>query len=91
VTVSTRENLEPTRLPPHVSTVLDDRTAYLVAPDPEALGDGLADLLGDPILREQLARQAKAYVQQEFTPEAAHRKLSSFYSMMQSRASGVVA
>jgi hypothetical protein len=30
-------------------------------------------------------------VQQEFTPEAAERKLSSFYSMMESRASGAVA
>ena len=35
-----------------------------------------------------LAPQAKAYVQQEFTPDAAERKLSSCYSMMESRASG---
>jgi glycosyltransferase involved in cell wall biosynthesis len=76
-----------TRLRTHTQ-VLDDRTAYLVSPDPEALGDGLADLLSNPILRERLARQAKAYVQREFTPEAAHRKLGSFYSMMESRASG---
>jgi hypothetical protein len=27
------------------------------------------------------------YVQQEFTPEAAHRKLGTFYSMMESKAS----
>jgi glycosyltransferase involved in cell wall biosynthesis len=75
-----------TRLRTHTQ-VLDDRTAYLVSPDPEALGDGLADLLSNPSLREQLARQAKAYVQQEFTPEAAHRKLGTFYSMMESKAS----
>jgi glycosyltransferase involved in cell wall biosynthesis len=74
-----------TRLRTHTQ-VLDDRTAYLVAPEPEALGNGLADLLSDPILRERLARQAKAYVQQEFTPEAAERKLGSFYSMMESKA-----
>ena len=74
-----------TRLRTHTQ-VLDDRIAYLVAPDPEALGDGLADLLADPVLRGRLARQAKAYVQQEFTPEAAHRKLDSFYSMMESKA-----
>jgi glycosyltransferase involved in cell wall biosynthesis len=74
-----------TRLRTHTQ-VLDDRTAYLVAPEPEALGNGLADLLSDPVLREQLARQAKAYVQQEFTPEAAERKLGSFYSMMESKA-----
>jgi glycosyltransferase involved in cell wall biosynthesis len=74
-----------TRLRTHTQ-VLDDRTAYLVAPEPEALGNGLADLLSDPNLREQLGRQAKAYVQQEFTPEAAERKLGSFYSMMELRA-----
>jgi glycosyltransferase involved in cell wall biosynthesis len=74
-----------TRLRTHTQ-VLDDRTAYLVAPEPEALGNGLADLLSDPILRERLARQAKAYVQQEFTPEAAERKLGLFYSMMESKA-----
>jgi glycosyltransferase involved in cell wall biosynthesis len=79
-----------TRLRTHTQ-VLDDDTAYLVAPDPAALGDGLADLLSNPALRERLARQAKAYVQQEFTPEAALRKLGSFYSMMESRAGGVSA
>jgi glycosyltransferase involved in cell wall biosynthesis len=76
-----------TRLRTHTQ-VLDDRTAYLVEPDPEALGDGLAELLTDPVLRERLASQAKAYVQQEFTPEAARRKLGSFYTMMESKASG---
>ncbi len=74
-----------TRLRSHTQ-VLDDRTAYLVAPEPEALGDGLAHLFSDPALRARLASQAKAYVQQEFTPEAAHRKLSSFYTMMESKA-----
>jgi glycosyltransferase involved in cell wall biosynthesis len=74
-----------TRLRTHTQ-VLDDRTAYLVAPEPEALGNGLADLLSDPALRERLAGQAKAYVQREFTPEAAERRLGSFYSMMESKA-----
>ncbi len=76
-----------TRLRSHTQ-VLDDRTAYLVAPEPQALGDGLAHLLSDPGLRARLASQAKAYVQQEFTPAAAHRKLSAFYTMMESKASG---
>jgi len=79
-----------TRLRTHTQ-VLDDGTAYLVEPDPEALGEGLAELLSDPVLRERLASQAKAYVQREFTPEAAHRKLGTFYTMMESRAGGVVA
>lgn len=76
-----------TRLRTHTQ-ILNDHTAYLVAPNPEALGDGLAVLLTDPALRDRLAKQAKAYVQQEFTIEAAHRKLGSFYSMMESRAAG---
>ena len=77
-----------TRLRTHTQ-ILDDRTAYLVAPEPEALGNGLADLLSDPGLRQRLASQAKAYVQQEFTPEAAARKLGTFYSMMESKAAEV--
>jgi len=76
-----------TRLRTHTQ-VLDDRTAYLVAPEPEALGNGLAHLLSDPGLRSRLATEAKAYVQQEFTPEAAHRKLTSFYTMIESKAFG---
>jgi glycosyltransferase involved in cell wall biosynthesis len=76
-----------TRLRTHTQ-VLDDHTAYLVAPTAEAVGDGLADLLKDPGLRARLASQAKAYVQREFTLEAAHRKLSSFYNMIESRAAG---
>jgi len=76
-----------TRLRTHTQ-VLNDRTAYLVPPDPEAMGDGLAHLLSDPGLRSRPAGEAKAYVQQEFTPEAAHRKLTSFYTMMESKAFG---
>lgn len=79
-----------TRLRTHTQ-VLDDRTAYLVAPDPEALGHGLAHLFSDPSLRSRLAREAKAYVQQEFTPEAAQRKLGTFYTMIESKASGAKA
>lgn len=77
-----------TRLRTHTQ-ILDDHTAYLVEPEPEALGNGLADLLSDPALRQRLASQAKAYVQQEFTPEAAERKLGSFYSMMELKAAEV--
>jgi glycosyltransferase involved in cell wall biosynthesis len=76
-----------TRLRTHTQ-VLDDHTAYLVEPDPESLGDGLVELLSNPVLRAHLASRAKAYVQREFTPEAAHRKLGSFYTMMESRATG---
>ena len=79
-----------TRLRTHTQ-VLDDRTAYLVAPEPTALGVGLATLLSDRALRERLGARAKAYVQEEFTPEAARRKLASFYDAMEAKVAGVLA
>ena len=72
-----------TRLRTHTQ-VLDDRTAYLVDPEPLALGTGLAALLKDDSLRERLAAEAKDHVRREFTPEAARRKLESFYAMIES-------
>jgi glycosyltransferase involved in cell wall biosynthesis len=76
-----------TRLRTHTQ-VLDDRTAYLVAPEPTALGVGLATLLSDGALRERLGARARAYVQEEFTPEAAWRKLASFYDAMEAKVAG---
>jgi glycosyltransferase involved in cell wall biosynthesis len=76
-----------TRLRTHTQ-VLDDRIAYLVDPSPEPLGLGLATLLGDEGLRQRLAAQAKEYVQEEFTPEAARRKLGLFYDGMEARVAG---
>lgn len=79
-----------TRLRTHTQ-VLDDRTAYLVDPEPEPLGAGLAELLSDGALRERLAGYAKQYVQEEFTPEAARRKLARFYDAMEAKAAGAKA
>ncbi|HET7426960.1 MAG TPA: glycosyltransferase family 4 protein, partial [Gemmatimonadales bacterium] len=79
-----------TRLRTHTQ-VLDDRSAYLVDPDPQAFGNGLAELLEDPELRDRLASHAKQYVQEEFTPEAARRKLASFYSAMEGKVAEVKA
>jgi glycosyltransferase involved in cell wall biosynthesis len=76
-----------TRLRTHTQ-VLDDRNAFLVDPEPESLGEGLATLLADPPLRRRLAAQAKAYVQEEFTPDAARRKLAQFYDAMEAKVVG---
>ena len=75
-----------TRLRTHTQ-VLDERTAYLVDPEPVALGTGLAKLLRDDSLRESLAAHAKDQVRREFTPEAAARKLTDFYSAIEARSS----
>jgi glycosyltransferase involved in cell wall biosynthesis len=73
-----------TRLRTHTQ-VLDDRLAYLVDPEPAALGQGLAELMSDPELRSRLATSAKEYVQREHTPQAARRKLEAFYTTMEAR------
>jgi glycosyltransferase involved in cell wall biosynthesis len=76
--------LVATRLPTHTQ-VLDDETALLVEPDPEALGRGLARLLEDGELRNRLAGNARQFAQREFTPEAFRRKLLGFYDAVANR------
>ena len=73
-----------TRLRTHTQ-VLNDAMAYLVDPEPAAVGRGLAELLGDPELRSRLAASAKAYVRREHTPDAARGKLSAFYARTEDR------
>jgi glycosyltransferase involved in cell wall biosynthesis len=73
-----------TRLPTHTQ-VLDDDTALLAAPEPDAFGAGLATLLRDAGLRERLAANARRYAQREFTPEAFRRKLLGFYDAVAQR------
>ncbi len=67
-----------TRLPTHTQ-ILDDDVALLVEPDPEAMGQGMARLLRDELLRERLAGAARRLAQRELTPEAFRRKLLGFY------------
>lgn len=71
-----------TRLPTHTQ-ILDDSIAMLVDPSPEHFGTGLARLLNDAHLRQILAKRARQRVQQEFTPEAARRKLLDFYGLLE--------
>ena len=71
-----------TRLPTHTQ-ILDESVALLVDPSPEQLGAGLSRLFGDASLRQILARRAKRRVQQEFSPEAARRKLLDFYGSLE--------
>ncbi len=73
-----------TRLPTHTQVLTDD-LAYLVEPDPEAMGEGLAELLRDGALRERLAAKAKEFARRELTREAFEGKLLLFYDSVQER------
>ncbi|HEV2852873.1 MAG TPA: glycosyltransferase [Thermoanaerobaculia bacterium] len=73
-----------TRLPTHTQ-VLDDEVALLVEPEPGAMGRGIARLLGDEVLRERLAANARRFARHEFTPEAFQRKLLAFYDAVAER------
>lgn len=68
-----------TRLPTHTQ-VLDDDIAYLVEPEPAAMGEALARLLEDRALRERLAANAREFAQREFTPQAYEEKILRFYA-----------
>ncbi len=74
-----------TRLETHTQ-VLDDETACLVEPHPEALGRGLVRLLEDAELRRRLGLRAKRRAQQRYSPAAFERKVVDFYQALRDRA-----
>ena len=76
-----------TRLPTHTQ-VLDDDIAYLVEPEPAAMGEALARLLEDRGLRERLAGNAREFARREFTPQAFESKILRFYGAV-ARAMGL--
>ena len=67
-----------TRLPTHTQ-ILDDSIACLALPQPLEFGHAMAQLAMDQPERVGLARRARERVQQDFSPEAARRKLRDFY------------
>lgn len=77
-----------TRLPTHTQ-VLDEQTAELAPPEPEAFGDAILRLLNDDGRRQTVADRARALVQAEYTPEAFERKVNSFYDRVE-EAVGIV-
>jgi glycosyltransferase involved in cell wall biosynthesis len=67
-----------TRLPTHTQ-VLDDQTAFLVLPEPQAMAEGLITLLQDNGLRAELAKRAKERARNDFSYGAFRHKISEFY------------
>jgi hypothetical protein len=47
------------------------------------MAEGLTQLLGDPNLREMLARMAKLRVRAEYSREAFRRKMGAFYEVVE--------
>ncbi|MEO8062837.1 MAG: glycosyltransferase [Pseudomonadota bacterium] len=96
---STREGLPNTVLEamamevPIVSTdvdgvkeaVTDQKEAFLVPPqDSQALAAGIERMLGDPALRERLARQARATVESQFSFAHRTRTIENLYRKLMS-------
>ena len=67
-----------TRLGTHTQ-VLGDDIACLVAPDAEAMAEGIMRLLHDPILCQRLGENGRKRVAENFSPAAYRKKLEQFY------------
>ncbi len=67
-----------TDLPTHTQ-VLDPGFCHLVAPTPEAMAEGLVELVENPELAARLAEAARARVRRDFSQAAFVRKLAEFY------------
>lgn len=62
--------------------VLDKDISYLVNPTASEMATGLVELIRNDDLRKGLAANAKARVQEEYTPSAFDRKLKNFYDQL---------
>jgi len=71
-----------TTLPAH-TFILNDETAILTAPAPEAFATGILRLIRDPDLREQLGRQARCHAEQHYDRTTYLAKLASIYQALQ--------
>ena len=67
-----------TRLPTHTQ-VLDDSFACLVEPRPEAMAEGLVQLIENPRMAERLATKARDRVRQDYSHRAFVEGLQDFY------------
>ncbi|MGA3085680.1 MAG: glycosyltransferase family 4 protein [Thermodesulfobacteriota bacterium] len=76
-----------TRLSTHTQ-VLDDEIAYLVAPTPEDMAEGMAVLMENASLRDKLSLAAKKRVQEEYCFEAFQKKLIRFYNQLETKVIG---
>lgn len=71
-----------TNLPTHTQ-VLDNRSALLTSPEPEAFSQGMVKLLADEALRNKLGYAGKQLVQQRHTYQVFQSKLNDLYDWLQ--------
>lgn len=71
-----------TNLPAH-TLVLDDETAMLVEPEKEAFAAGLARLIEDKELREQLAAQSLRLAEEKYSQANYLSRLEEIYQVLQ--------
>lgn len=65
--------------------VLNDSVAYLTEATPEALSDGMIQLVSRPVLRGQLGRAARALVHDEYGSTRFTERISEFYRTLPRR------
>jgi glycosyltransferase involved in cell wall biosynthesis len=70
-----------TDLPTHTQ-VLNPEIAYLVAPNPQDMAEGMRALLANRDLRERIGQSAKERVQEAYSLPAFERKLKDFYEAL---------
>lgn len=62
--------------------VLSPETARLVSPTPEAFADAMVSLLGDPVARESLARQAREVADRKYSRQVYLQRTAAAYARL---------
>ena len=70
-----------TRLRTHTQ-VLDDETAILAEPTPEAFGEAIAAAIGDPARAEAIGRRAREIAEERYSDEAFIARTEHAYDVL---------
>jgi glycosyltransferase involved in cell wall biosynthesis len=75
--------LVATRIPTHTQ-ILDDGNAFLVAPTPDGLAEGIRQVLGDPAEGAARAARGRALIAREYSPARYAQKVAEAYDAITS-------
>ncbi len=73
-----------TRLATHTQVMGDD-VCVLVEPDPNAMADGMTQLIESPDTRQKIGDAGREYVQREFSEQRFRQRLQDFYNNLPCR------